>query len=338
MTEALKSSDKSLKFTQVKVGIALAAYEPNLEYFAQQLKSIQNQTHSDWVCIITFDSPIQKVLSSTQILPFQLDSRFVWSENKIRLGHKKNFQGAIQQALKLQVEVIACSDQDDIWYPEKLSECLSAYVKMSALSLVHSDMHVLRDGKTSTETAWDIERRGIHHTAPSHFYVRNIVAGCSMLFDAELARRYPEIPEEAEFHDHWYALVASYHGGIGAVAKPLYAYRQHRENEVGVSPFQSVLAVPAGTSFLKIVGKCVNGWKKSYRLAQAAKRAGLPVNPTEKMTFLSYWDFGLGLLFIAFASLLPGKSQDLPLARASLARGFGKIFKAFGFSGTTASR
>ncbi len=304
----------------VKVGIALAAYQPDLEVFAQQLLSIQKQSHTDWICVIALDSPLDPVLSSRLITPFQADARFHWVENKIRLGHKKNFEKAIQESLRHSVSVIACSDQDDVWYENKLSECLRAFSTQGPLSLVHSDMHILENEKIASKTAWALERRGIHNCKPRHFYVRNIVAGCSMLFDAELARRFPTIPEEAEFHDHWYALVASYHGGIRAIHQPLYAYRQHPENEVGVSPYRKLFTLPAGSTFAEILNKCKNGWRKSLRLASAAQREGLPLSIWERITFLSRLDLGFGLLLLAIMNW----KSDRPLTRACLARSIGK--------------
>jgi glycosyltransferase involved in cell wall biosynthesis len=305
---------------QVKVGIALAAYKPAPEVFEEQLKSIQDQTYPHWVCIITFDSSLEETLSSPKISIFKKDPRFVWLENPIRLGHKKNFERAIQESLRHSVDAIACSDQDDVWYPNKISECVQALQAQGPLSLVHSDMHVLEDGKILDGTAWRIENRGITNCKSRHFYVRNIVAGCSMIFDAELARKFPIIPDEAEYHDHWYALVAAYHGGISAVNLPLYAYRQHRNNEVGVSPFQNIFAVPEGSTPSSIFNKCKNGWLKSYRLASAAKRHGLPLRWFEKLIFLLPFDLGLGLILLGLLNWF----KDPALTRACLARGAGK--------------
>lgn len=304
------------------IGIALAAYQPDPTIFLEQLNSIQNQDFKNWICVITCDSPLQPLTADPRFKPLLEDRRFQWVENEVRLGHKKNFEKAIQKVASLQqVTAIACSDQDDIWYPNKLSKGAEALDRQGKLGLVHSDMHILNGTGILPKTAWQIERRGINNTRPAHLLVRNIVAGCSMLFDAELARRFPKIPEEAEFHDHWYALVASYYGGIGAIDQPLYAYRQHGGNEVGVSPFVGTFTLPKQSTPASILQKCRNGWTKSFRLAQAAERAGLPLTEWEKSVFLRRSDWGRGLLCLGVSQL----KTDPPLARACLARGLGKM-------------
>src|SRR5687768_1758619 len=108
----------------VKVGIALAAYKPPTEVFEEQLKSIQDQTYTNWVCVMTFDSSLEETLASPKIAVFKKDSRFIWLENPVRLGHKKNFERAIQETLRHSVDAIACSDQDDVWYLNKIENCV----------------------------------------------------------------------------------------------------------------------------------------------------------------------------------------------------------------------
>lgn len=309
----------------MKIGIALAAYQPDPRFFALQLQSIVKQTYSNWICVITCDSPLQKIFEASEIKPFQNHPQLVWIENSVRLGHKKNFEKAIQETLKHSVDAIACSDQDDIWYENKLASCLDCLKPMQKKSLVHSDMHVLKNDQILPETAWKIENRGISNHLPKHFMIRNIVAGCSMIFDAELARLFPQIPAELEFHDHWYALIAAFYGGVGAVHQPLYAYRQHGQNEVGVSPFHEIFYVPPGLGKKDIIQKCIRGWKKSQGIFDAANRAHLPVTFTERLLFQFRWDFGLSLFVLGLYHLF----SDPPLARACFARGAGKAFEPF---------
>ncbi|MGK5090043.1 hypothetical protein WDW86_21030 [Bdellovibrionota bacterium FG-2] len=313
-----------------KIALAMAIYEPKAEHFLEQLQSIKDQTFQAWQCFITSDSPIATFRSNPDFATFFEDARVVWSENPQRLGHKKNFERAIQLASGSGAQAVGCADQDDLWYPEKLAVSKGALEKAGPLSLVHCDMDVLRNGgqpkgQKDAQTAWKTERRGIHDCAPQHFLIRNIVAGCSMLFDAELARRFASIPEEAEYHDHWYALVASCYGGVHAIAEPLFAYRVHGENVVGVSPYHSLFYVPQGVDARGVIQKCKTGWKKSQSLALAAQSAGLPMNDCQRGIFLKQ-DLGLGILMMGLRHL----GDDLPLARACLARGAGKFFLTFG--------
>jgi hypothetical protein len=309
--------------TPPEIGIGLAAYRPDPAILAEQLASIAAQTYPSWACVITLDSPLAELRDQSALKPFFTDPRFHWHENAERRGHKKNFEAAIQAAVRLGVRAVGCSDQDDIWYPEKLAVCADALAEAGPLALVHADMHVLRGGKTEERTAWEVERRGVDHVAPAHLLIRNVVAGCSMLMDAELARRYPVIPEGAQYHDHWYALAASFHGGVHAIRRPLMAYRQHGGNVVGVSPFQGIFALPPGSTPGSLLEKCRSAYARSRDLAAAAQAAGMPLGPRERRLFLEEGDHGVRLLGLAFHTAL----KEPALTRASLARAAGKLLK-----------
>jgi hypothetical protein len=319
----------------MRVGIALAAYQPQIDYFAEQLESIRSQTHTDWICLITLDpgtdaahpgATLSALRNANTLQPCFEDRRFIWIENSERLGHKKNFEKAIQLALKQPgVQGIACSDQDDVWYPQKLARSVQALQKAGPLALVHCDMHFLtRDGSKLPETVWAIEHRGIGNAQCQHLLVRNIVAGCAMLFDAELARRFPIIPEGADFHDYWYAIVASLHGGIYAINEPLYAYRQHGGNVVGVTPFPGTFAMTPSAREMGLIPKCKATWNKSQKLALATIGQGLPLKLWHRIAFISRWDFGLLFLGMGIRHLF----GDRPLARACFARAIGKAAAA----------
>ncbi len=320
MTSLLPQS-KSWKIQ--KVGIAMAVFRPNPFTFEIQLKSIQDQIFTNWVCVITSDSSLEEIFAHPRISPFKKDPRFKWFENPLRLGHKRNFERAAQLVLQENVDAVAFSDQDDLWYSNKLTTSIDQLEKIGRLSLVHCDMNLLinEESQPTSETAWQIERRGIHHSQLIHLLVRNIVAGCGMLIDAELIRRFPTIPEEAEFHDHWYALVGAAHGGISPIQQPLYAYRQHSENVIGVTPYQKFFKLPDMLKATNVFQYCRDRWKKSHKLALGAQKAKLPFTPIIQITLISKWDRGIGLLLFA----LKTRFSDPALSRACLARAVGKF-------------
>lgn len=308
-----------------KIGIAVAVYEPNRQFLSSQLLSIQQQTFSSWICTVVFDSPMSDVLADPLIRPFTEDDRFKWFENPKRLGHRANFERAIGLASEdLQISAIACADQDDLWYPNKLETCAKALEAAGPLSLVHSDMHVSTECQSPDRTAWKVERRGVQNAQLPHLIVRNIVAGAAMLFDARLARLFPLIPDGVTYHDHWYALVASTLGGVHAVHVPLYSYRQHESNLIGITPFRGTFKLNPGLKPSGVPEKCRANWWKSKQLTHALREQGLLVPPWVYFTFARRVDFGLSLLL--FGTL--HWSKDRPLARACFARSFGKLLAA----------
>lgn len=269
-----------------RIGIALAMWQPNLDFFVEQLQSIDRQSWTAWTCVVTCDSPLDAIRADARFAPFLASSRFHWLENPGRLGHVRNFERAIHACSALPVDAIACSDQDDIWEPHKLAVLAAALEQAGRLALVHSDMTVLGDTYGADApvgpTVWQRERRGITRAAPEHLLIRNVVSGCTMLFDADLARRYPAIPPHADHHDQWFALLASCLGGVHAVDESLVRYRQHAFNVVGLHAYQ-----PLPTRLVELTRWLLTGdlaewrresaiqWRAHVGMGEALVRAGL---------------------------------------------------------------
>ena len=303
-----------------KVGIALAAYQPPADFFFEQLHSIQQQTFENWVCVVCSDSDLQEFLSSDRFSRFTDDRRFIWRVNEERLGHKKNFESAIQATLDLGVDAIACCDQDDVWYSQKLARLVSELNRAGPLSLVHSDMHLLWSDRCSLQTGWQLEHRGVQNAKTHHLLIRNVVAGCAMLFDAELARRYPEIPKQIEFHDYWYALVASCFGGVHPIYEPLYAYRQHEENVVGITAYRGLFWTPRQFSFSELRTKAKIGWKKTQGCLQALFECNVPV-PFASVLIYRWDSIGLFHFFMGAKAFF----RDRAFTRACWFRWLGRL-------------
>ncbi|MDB5033661.1 MAG: methyltransferase protein [Chlorobi bacterium] len=310
-------------FRIAKVGVAMAVYRPDILFLARQLVTIREQAYTNWVCVITSDSPLDEFTSDPRILPFMGDLRFVWLQNGERLGHKKNFERAIQEALARGAEAIACSDQDDVWYPEKLAVLVEELRAAGPLSLVHSDLNVFEDEARgiTIESAWRVEQRGVGNARPRHLFVRNVVTGCSMIFDAELARRFPVIPAEVGFHDHWYAITAASCGIVVALPRPLLAYRQHASNVLGARPFIWNPKLPPGNRLAEEVNGRMIRWREFRGLVLAAMREGVPVGLPFRMIFLWRLDQGFGFILAGLAQL----GRDRPLARLRIRIGIGKF-------------
>lgn len=217
------------------VGIALAAYQPNPVWLAEQLASIATQTHTEWICMITLDSPLQEIRSAPALTPFMNDKRFVWAENPERLGLRSNFQKATQLLLERNVDLIAFCDQDDVWLPEKLADSVAAIKARGPLSMVYCDAFILIDGIKRTERLHDYTIKTHGTMSIAERIIQPQVSGFCEVFDASLARIHPTIPSESPDHDHWYSLVAAAYGGVHRIDKPLALYRQHAGNTIGIS-------------------------------------------------------------------------------------------------------
>jgi hypothetical protein len=307
-----------------QIGIALAVYRPNPQWLYEQLKSIQDQTFTDWVCYLSWDTPIAEVREDSRFNPFFEDKRFHWSENPVRLGYLQNFEKAMGALLPFEVNYVACCDQDDIWYPKKLEVSLARLKELGGNGLVFCDMHIMNAaGEVSTRTAWEVERRGVQNTGTFDLLIRNVIPGTGMLMSVEFLRRFPRIPKDSLYHDYWYPIVVSASGQIRAIPEVLYAYRIHGENFAGLSPYTGFFSKKASDrERFSLVQKCTATWKRSQAIARAAKDEGIPLTFFQRVAFLSSLDFGICLGIFGLMRIW----SDPALARASWARAAGKIF------------
>ena len=281
------------------VAIAMAAYNPNIEYFRDQLQSIVDQTYTNWFCVIGFDSPISEVNTEPTLVPFFSDPRFRFIQNENTRGVVGNFESTGTECLKRNPKYIAYSDQDDVWYQNKVTKLVSSLEQCPPMSIVHCDMNIFMrqsDGsfKNLYDTAWKLERRGVHNVSPLDLFIRNVAAGAGMLMDADLIRRYPKIPGEVFGQDHWYPLIASYFGKVVAVNEPLYAYRIHGDNVSGIGPYLGFFKPSRSSLQNGVVDKCIIAFNSSRARLQRAIDAQLPVTNSHKLIVRFRSDLGLG--------------------------------------------
>ena len=206
------------------VAICMATFEPDLALFRTQIESLRGQEDDHWVCVISDDASEPDAFAALCEVVGD-DPRFVVNRSERRLGFYRNFERALTLAPG-EAELIALCDQDDRWYPEKLTVLRAA---LGRAQLVFSDQRLVdADGAVLRETMW--ARRAGNHTDLVSMLVANTVTGAAALFRRDVARLalpFPDTPG-LPFHDHWIGLVALAAGDVGYVDRPLYDYVQHR--------------------------------------------------------------------------------------------------------------
>lgn len=126
--------------------------------------------------------------------------------------------------------------QDDIWVEDKLDILLK---NINGFSLVHSDAFIINEKDEIVHeslTAFmnkNIDLKVIDFVLPSH---KNIVTGCTSMFDSSLREKIIPIPKEIVFHDHWIALLAFFCNGINYVPLKLIKHRWHDQNVISPLP------------------------------------------------------------------------------------------------------
>jgi GT2 family glycosyltransferase len=251
------------------VAICMTTYEPPPDLFATQIESIREQTHSDWICLISDDGSSSERLEAMR-RTIGDDPRFVLTVNEERVGFYRNYERVLS-TVPPEADLVALSDQDDRWYPEKLETLIE---RLGDSDLVYADMRIVgEDGAGLSDTYWS--RRRNNYTDLTSLLVGNTVTGAASLFRADLLERVLPFPPARSdgYHDHWIALVAMTRRGLAYVDRPLQDYVQHghaaqghEQANAGASYLQlRLLAVLAWQGFWALLGRHgAKGWAGRY--------------------------------------------------------------------------
>lgn len=198
-------------------------------WLPEQLASIQNQSHSNWVLYWRDDGSSDG--SHGLLQRFSGPSVAVSSDR--RLGASGSFLTLLRAALEGPASYFAFADQDDVWLPDKLSRAVDAL----------SDLASGRPGLFfCARTLVDASLRPIGHVpAPDPVpafpasLAQNLAPGCCMMLNRTAATLLDRLPvPEGAWHDWWaYVVVSAHQGAVIAGPHPDILYRQHGTNLVG---------------------------------------------------------------------------------------------------------
>jgi len=233
-----------LELATQRVAIVMATYNGR-RFVEEQIRSIQAQSYSDWMLYVrddgSSDDTVQKVI---QIQSEDHRVKLVFDElgNQGAIG---NFSVLMRVALEANADYIFFSDQDDVWYPDKLAIMLAGIRELEHSQndlmplLVHCDLEVVDE---ELHLISDSFARFIR-LSPTNAHLgallcQNQVTGCACLINRRLLELACPVPSEVLMHDWWLALLAAASGKIGFIPRQLVKYRQHQENVLGAVPFR----------------------------------------------------------------------------------------------------
>ena len=205
------------------IAVCMATFQPDPDLLRAQIDSIRAQTDTNWTCVVSDDcSEREHYDRILQIVGG--DPRFSVSRAAERVGPYRNFERALMLAPP-EAQLIALSDQDDVWHPDKLATLRAS---IGSASLVYSDQRLTDPaGRVLRDTMW--VGRSNNQTNMASMLLANTVTGAAALMRRDVVQRalpFPECPW-IQLHDQWLALVALASGQLQYVDRPLYDYVQH---------------------------------------------------------------------------------------------------------------
>ena len=154
-----------------------------------------------------------------------------------RLGVTNNFASAL---VDCHGDLIALSDQDDRWHPDRLERLVGRMEAQPATLLLHGNARMVdADGQWLGNTLFDAlvvsDSELLKISQGRAFEVlldRNLVTGAATIFRRSLLAA--ALPTPAHWvHDEWLGAIAAALGGVDVELAPLLDYRQHGGNQIG---------------------------------------------------------------------------------------------------------
>ena len=210
---------------QPAVSIALCTYNGE-HYLVEQLESILNQDYKNISEIICVDDGSKD--GTWEILKEYASKYPVFkiTQNNSNLGFIKNYEKAVKLANS---PFIAISDQDDIWFLDKVSKLV---IGIGNSLMVYSDNEYIDENGHELGMRFSDRRNLVVSSSCLNFALFNAISGHTILFRKELLTFALPFPDEIPY-DWWLAFCASQHSAIQVVCEPLVSYRQHLSNAVG---------------------------------------------------------------------------------------------------------
>ena len=207
-----------------KISVCMATYNGST-FIKSQIESILIQISNDDELVICDDSSTD---NTVELIQSYKDSRIKLFINDVNLGHVKNFEKAICLASGT---IIALSDQDDIWYPDRL--------KLMKDKLIHDEQNIL---VVSNFDAVDClltltPFRGVTQQPMSRiarligiFIGKIPYFGCTFLMRKDLVALSTPFPHFVEAHDIWIGLIANTYGKTVHIEESTLKRRIHDNN------------------------------------------------------------------------------------------------------------
>ena len=215
-----------------KIDILLATYNGS-KYLPEQLNSILSQSYKNINVIIRDDGSSDNTVDIIKEYE-QEDNRVrLLNDNLGNLGFVRNFEELMKHS---DAEYIMFSDQDDVWYKNKVE---ISYLEIKKIegeygckvpTLVHTNSRILNfEVKTTKKFISNYAKNYSFENSFFNFFVQ----GSTMIINKYLKEESLPFSEYVYLHDRYLHLVAEFIGIRRYIDIPTMDYRQHLNNEIG---------------------------------------------------------------------------------------------------------
>ena len=216
------------------MAVLLCTYQ-GASFLAQQLDSIEAQTHTAWRVWASDDGSKDSTLAILDRYRARWGSDRLTIVNGPRSGSAANFLSLTCRP-DIGADLFAWADQDDIWLPDKLARAVAALAPLGeTVPAVYGTRTILTDEQ---DRELGLSTRFERPCCFANALVQNVAGGNTMVFNRAardlIARAGPEVQIVA--HDWWaYQLITGCGGTLLYDPEPSVRYRQHGNNQIGTN-------------------------------------------------------------------------------------------------------
>lgn len=221
-----------MSINRIKIAILLCTYNGE-RFLEQQLDSFASQTHADWDLWVSDDGSKDGTLAMLKRFQEKTGEGRVHILSGPQAGFARNFFSLIDRVPD-EYDLYAFSDQDDVWFPGKLSRAVERMGQSNGTYDMYCSRSQLVDANGKVIGTTRQLRR-----APSfrNALVENISCGNTIVITnvVKTSLQRETAVETVQYHDWWvYIFVTATGGRVFFDTEYWIAYRQHAKNSVGL--------------------------------------------------------------------------------------------------------
>ena len=231
------------------------------KFLQEQLDSFQYQSRLPDELVVCDDGSTDSTLSILESFAAQASFEVRIVRNECNLGYTRNFEKALSLCTG---DVIFLSDQDDVWFCNKLAEMIDVFIARPDVYVAQANMVLTDEDMRPTEFT---QLGNILALGGSK---ESFVAGCGTAIRRSWLSVVLPIPAGLATHDNWIHRLASPVGICWHCPNPLQYYRRHDLN--ASNGLASAPVRLTGLSAFRIHGfqGSVSGWSQELQRMEAA--------------------------------------------------------------------
>jgi glycosyltransferase involved in cell wall biosynthesis len=297
----------------MRISVAMCTFN-GAEFLPAQLESIAQQTRPPDEIIVCDDASTDATRAVLQSFAqtARIPVSFYFSDENV--GSVKNFERATGLSTG---DVIALSDQDDVWRADKLQLIEESLARNPKAGIVFSDAEIVDEQLNSLgrrmwdQVGFDAHKQKLIHSgrALEVLIYGWTVTGATMAFRSEFAKLALPIPANiAMIHDGWIALTIGAVADVNFIEEPLIKYRQHERQQIG-APKRRPAEAQRGLQAFEAALRCRNSTSELHEILSALE---------ERLSAQQHsFDCRAALAFVGDYSLHLDVRANLPRKRLS---------------------